>query len=108
MYMSFRVIGETYTSITAKLCPYMWYVPAFREGLVPLALVLNFLYGGSIEDVYVFQSNWGGIYIHIIFMRSRFISFYLHEFDVLDICELMLWDIVNCCFGYRELLFWIL
>ncbi|KAK9161892.1 hypothetical protein Syun_008233 [Stephania yunnanensis] len=43
----------------------MWYVPAFRGGLVPLALVLNFIYGGSIEDVYVFQSNWGGIYIHI-------------------------------------------
>ncbi|KAK9169587.1 hypothetical protein Syun_001727 [Stephania yunnanensis] len=30
MYMSFRVIGEAYTSLTAKLCPYMWYVPAFR------------------------------------------------------------------------------
>ncbi|KAK9092729.1 hypothetical protein Syun_027640 [Stephania yunnanensis] len=43
-----------------------------------------------------------------IFMRSRFISFYLHEFDALDICELMLWDIVNCCFGYHELLLWIL
>ncbi|KAK9148513.1 hypothetical protein Scep_007270 [Stephania cephalantha] len=28
-----------------------------------------------------------------IFMRSLFLSFYLHEFD---------------CFGYRELLFWIL
>ncbi|KAK9114626.1 hypothetical protein Syun_021423 [Stephania yunnanensis] len=34
MYMSFRVIGEAYTSI-------------------------------YIEDVYVFQSNRGGIYIHI-------------------------------------------
>ncbi|KAK9163099.1 hypothetical protein Syun_004001 [Stephania yunnanensis] len=39
----------------------MWYVPAFRGGLVPLTLMLNFIYGGSIEDVCVFQSNWGGM-----------------------------------------------
>ncbi|KAK9151042.1 hypothetical protein Syun_009351 [Stephania yunnanensis] len=91
--MSFRVIGETYTSITAKLCPYMWYVPAFRGGLVPLALVLNFIYGGSIEDVYVFQSNWGGIYIHIkvlvetpcylaLLMDELFTGFYIHAFSI--------------------------
>ncbi|KAK9168605.1 hypothetical protein Syun_000745 [Stephania yunnanensis] len=31
----FRVIGEAYTSIIAKLCPYMGYVLRFEVGLYP-------------------------------------------------------------------------
>ncbi|KAK9082171.1 hypothetical protein Syun_031620 [Stephania yunnanensis] len=80
MYMFFRVIGEAYTSISK-----FW---------------LGLLVSWHHLSMSCLQS--------FIFMRSRFISFYLHEFDALDLCELMLWDIVNCCFGYCELLLWIL
>ncbi|KAK9120999.1 hypothetical protein Syun_018616 [Stephania yunnanensis] len=87
MYMSFKVIGEAYTSI-------------------------------YIEDVYVFRSNWGGIYIHIkvlvgtpcylaSLIDELFTVFYIHAFldSFHSICmNSTALDIVNCCFGYCEML----